>query len=98
MLERDDLAGLGPKMRLCDERERRFVRAVLDYPTATQTKWARIAGYSSSSAGSLKVQGHKVSHRRRVLDAVAEETGQYVWLGGAIGIAGLVKIAMDPTH
>jgi hypothetical protein len=46
MLERDDLAGLGPKMRLCDERERRFVRAMLDYPTATQTKWARIAGYS----------------------------------------------------
>jgi hypothetical protein len=90
---------LGPKMRRLDQRERRFAWAMLEYPTATQAKWAEIAGYGGEKATprSLRVQGHQVARRQRILDAVAEETPKRLALAGLIGIMGLMKIASDPT-
>lgn len=89
---------IGPKMARCDERERAYVRAMLDYPTALNGRWAKLAGYGGPNATPLSMRqiGHRVRHRQRVIDAVEEETWKRVKLGGAIGLAGLVKIASNP--
>ena len=85
-------------MRRLSEKERRFVYAMVVYPTAKPSKWARLAGYSDASKDGLRIAGHYVVHRQRVLDAVAEETHKRVQFGGAIAIGGLVAIASDPKH
>lgn len=91
---------MGPAMRALDERQRAFVLAVLQYPTATRQKWTRIAGYGTEGSSSLyhRVQGHRLMSSRRIQAAIKEETDNRVKLGGAIGIAGLIAMASDPKH
>jgi hypothetical protein len=78
-----------------NERQRAFVRACVDRPTASGAEWARAAGYSDV-ADAAKVRAHYLWHNDRILAAITEETAKRVKFGGLIGIAGLIKMASDP--
>lgn len=64
------VSDFGPKMLLCNERERKFVwNYVLNGGNGADA--ARAAGYSDA-AEACKVRAHEALHRDRVLDAMHE--------------------------
>lgn len=68
---------LGPKMEACSANERRFVWAfVVEAMDATNA--ARAAGYTDSGNGAIRVRGHQLRYRERVIDAM-EELGRRVF-------------------
>lgn len=93
-LEADDF---GPKMALLTERQRAFVRLVIEYPTASKWRVAKLAGFSGIVA-TLKVTAHRLMHSDKVIDALEEETRKRLKYGGFVGVARLVKMASEPNH
>ena len=73
---------IGPKLSVCNERERAFVWHLLTDADGNATQAAKSAGYqdganprSRGSDGALRVQAHALMHRDRVLAAI-EEVGR----------------------
>jgi hypothetical protein len=65
---------IGPKMQACSAMERLFVWfAVVEGLDATNA--ARRAGYADNNNGGIRVRGHELSHRERVIEAM-EEVGR----------------------
>ena len=62
-------------MRALNERQRRFVLALIETPGLTQREAARRAGYSDKSEGA-KVRGHYLAHSPAVQAALREEAGK----------------------
>jgi len=92
-----DAGMLGPEMLRLTGRQRRFVRLILEYPTAPLWKIMRHAGYGTetSSNASLRVMGCSLVHNERILAAMREETSRAIPRGAMVGIAGLIEIATD---
>lgn len=65
---------MGPKMQACSAPERLFVWFVA-VEGLDATNAAREAGYTDSGSGSIRVAGHRLSHRERVIEAL-EEVGR----------------------
>lgn len=84
-------------MRRLTEKQRAFVRAVVERPTAKGETLSRVAGFENTPGGH-RVHAHRLLHSQKILDAIDEETDKRVRLGGVIGIAALVKIASNPKH
>lgn len=95
-----DAGGLyGPAMGACNERQRRFVLALLDLGGRDATEAARRAGYSPGAAsdnkGGLHVQAHRLMHDPRVLEAIREESIARMRSDGLALTHDLLEIAHD---
>jgi len=90
----------GPAMRALNDRQQRFVQALIQYPTATPGRLAELAGYGSetSSEANMRQIGWRLFHHEGVLAAVHEETAKTLRRGGIVGISGLLEIATDQKH
>lgn len=86
----------GPAMTACNERERAFVLALLE-TGSNMARAAEIAGYGGVE-GSARTAGWRLSHRKRVVAAVKEETETRINLGAAVAGAALLGIVADPLH
>lgn len=90
---------LGPKMRACGERERKFVWFyVTGDGNASQA--ARDAGYADPgpASGSIRVQASVLMHRDRVLEAI-EEVGRKAFRGLlAPAIKATAALINNPVH
>lgn len=63
-------------MRSLNERQQRFVLAMIEQPGISQTRAAELAGYSAASDGAIRVTGHRLAHDERVLAALHEVASQ----------------------
>src|SRR5262245_53088381 len=95
----DSDAELGQAMLALNERQRKFVRAVIDLGrggVVDNTKAAEIAGYSTNSRGALRVTAHTLAHDARIQAAVLEESRKSINLAaGVIATAVVEEIAMN---
>lgn len=90
---------LGPAMRALTDRQRRFVRMYLDYPTARDYVLAKMAGYSANSAVAIRVAAHRLLHTPGVLAAINEEIDKrFKGKGVAISQRALFRIASTDGH
>lgn len=91
---------LGPKMLACSERERLFVWAFLEQGCCDAADAARKAGCSDPGpqSSAIRVRGHELRHRQRVIDAM-REVGQ-AYFGGLLLPAVLAAEDMitNPRH
>lgn len=91
---------LGPKMQACSEQEQRFVWAFLEQGCADASEAARKAGYSDPGphSSTIRVRGHELRHRRRVVEAMQEVARSY--FGGLLLPAVLAAEDMitNPKH
>jgi hypothetical protein len=73
---------LGPKMQACTERERKFVWFYVTDDDGNASEAARKAGYADPGlqSATIRVTGHKLMHRERVLAAL-EEVGRKAFRG-----------------
>jgi len=97
-VEAPDEASFGPAMQALNERQRLFVRAMVQFPAAKAAKLARMAGYGVVEGSSTRVMdqiGYRLVHDDKVLAAVHEETEKAIRRGGLVGIAGMIEIATD---
>ncbi len=89
----------GPAMLELTEKQRKFVLAMAADPLGNATKWARTAGYSQESQGSIRVAGCKVLHDEKVQAAAREVAAAHLNLFGPIlASTGLLRIAKNPKH
>lgn len=92
---------LGPKMQACSERERRFVWFYFQNAAEGRinaTDAARQAGYADNGGGSVRVKGHQLMHRDRVLAAI-EEVGRKAFRGLLIPtIMAAKNVVENPKH
>jgi len=101
MLMDDDIsdeAHLGPKMRRLTERQRRFVLAALNFPTAKGWQLARAAGYPTKSHGYLRLAAHRNLHNEDVLEALHEEAGKRLRASAVLGVSVMARIAATDGH
>lgn len=91
---------LGPKMKACSERERLFVWAFLEQGCQDASDAARKAGFSDPGpqSSSIRVRGHELRHRPRVIEAMQEVARMY--FGGLLLPAVLAAEDMitNPKH
>lgn len=91
---------LGPKMRACNERERKFVWFYVTNNDDNRAQAARDAGYSDAAEGA-KVRAHELMQRERVLAAI-EEVGRKAFRGLLIpavrATAALIEKPDHPDH
>lgn len=92
---------LGPKMQACSEKERRFVWFYITDDEQNATEAARKAGYLDTDTGAIRVRGHALMHRERVLAAI-EEVGRKAFRGLLIpavrATRKLIEAEKHPDH
>src|ERR1700687_4993056 len=89
----------GPAMEACTELERAFIEAYFEHPNYTPGQLAEIAGYAKGTNPSqLRVTGHRVIHKEKVIAAINEETSKRMRGAGFIGVVGIIKVAMNEAH
>ena len=76
---------------------RRYVVMWCEHPNFGPKALAKAAGYQGDD-NCLAVTGHRVSHDKKVLAAMDEEASKRLRYGGAIGVAAVVKIALNEAH
>lgn len=91
---------LGPKMLACSVQERKFVLAYLQNGGKDATAAARAAGYSDPGmhSSAIRVRGHEVLHRQRVLEAIKEVGNKYFQALLIPAIAAMEDLIDNPKH
>ena len=87
----------GPAMLALSPMMRRYVVMWCEHPNFGPKALAKAAGYQGDD-NCLAVTGHRVSHDKKVLAAMDEEASKRLRYGGAIGVAAVVKIALNEAH
>ena len=93
---------LGPAMRVLNERQRLFVRALLlekpGYGSATRAY--RKAGYGKTSkAATQSKEAHKMLRDDRIIAALAEEAKKVIrGIGHAEAVSALLNMVRSPDH
>jgi hypothetical protein len=87
----------GPKMQSLTQRQREFVYAMLEYPSASATRWAELAGYRGGP-DTWKVKGCLNKRDPAIWNACAEEVERRFKGAGALSIGALIKIVENPDH
>jgi phage terminase small subunit len=87
---------LGPKMQVCNERERLFVWHYVTGEDGDATAAARLAGYTDNDTGAIRVRAHALMHRDRVLAAIEEVAGKAFRGLLAPAVRATRKIINDP--
>lgn len=92
-------SSLGPAMRaLPSDNMRRFVIALSELGTLNYTRAAAMAGYSTESNGSLRVQASRLAHDPRVIAAIHEESDRRLHAGQLVAVSNLLKLVENPMH
>ena len=100
--EQENWGELGPAMRVLNERQRLFVRALLmekpGYGAATDA--FRKAGYGKTSkAATQSKEAHKMLRDDRIIAAIAEEAKKVIrGIGHAEAVSALLNMVRDPEH
>lgn len=94
----EDLSTYGPAMQALTPKQRAFVEAYMEHPTWIPRQLAELAGYSATSRNSITVYSHRLMKDERILAAMNEEAGKRLKTGGLIGVAAVVKIALNESH
>jgi hypothetical protein len=94
----EDLEGYGPAMSACTPLQRRFVELFHDHPTWNAVQLAEAAGSKATTRESMRVTGQRLMHDDKVLAAMNEEACKRIKTGGMIGVAAVVKIALNESH
>jgi phage terminase small subunit len=68
----------GPKMQVLNDRQKRFVLALVEDPMMSKAEAARVAGYSDVKEG-CKVRACELMQDKRVVDALHEQAGKRLW-------------------
>lgn len=94
---------LGPKMQACSERERRFVWAFLENGCEDAADAARKAGCSDPGpqSSAIRVRGHELRHRPRVIEAMQEVARQYfggLLLPAVLAAEDMITNKKHPDH
>lgn len=98
MADETDDGRLGPAMSRLNERQRRFVWALLDQRKRNLGMAARKAGYCVTSWGGQRVAGHRLSHDERVMAAIQEEASRRLESSAYMAADVLVQIASNPQE
>lgn len=93
-----DEAALGPCMRALNERQRRFVIAMLEMPSADHTNAARLAGYSDPGNSGIRAQATRLAHAPKIQAAIQEEARKRMGALQILAISRVGEIAADPLH
>jgi hypothetical protein len=88
----------GPAMSALNERQRRFVLAMMSDPYGSATSWAKAAGYSDVAEG-CKVRASELLRHPKV-EAATQEVARALMMtvGPVLAVAGLLRVAGDPEH
>src|SRR5262245_31332771 len=92
-------AEMGPAMLTLNERQRKFVCAVIELGRVgivNNAKAAELAGYSANSRGALRVRAHELAHDTRIQAAMLEESQRTLSLAAsAVATPVVIEIAMS---
>ena len=100
--EPENWGELGPAMRVLNERQRLFVRALLaekpGYGSATRAY--RKAGYGpTSKAATQSKEAHHLLRNDRIIAAIAEESKKVIrGIGHAEAVSALLNMVRSPEH
>ena len=89
---------LGPAMLALNERQRKFVHALMMQARKSNSRAARMAGYSATSSLLLRVTGHRLAHDPKVIAAIREETASRIQSSALMAADVLFEIANDPKQ
>lgn len=90
---------LGPAMRaLSNDLQRRFVYAYTRLGTGDASEAARVAGYTDTKTGAIRVTAHRLMHHKLVMEAIREEAAKRIDGAVVVAISGLIDIAADKNH
>ena len=95
--ELTEIDDYGPAMLALSPMMRRYVVMWCEHPNFGPKALAKAAGYQGDD-NCLAVTGHRVSHDKKVLAAMDEEASKRLRYGGVIGVAAVVKIALNEAH
>jgi phage terminase small subunit len=84
----------GPAMSALNERQRKFVIAMLEIPGCSYARAAREAGYSDVADGA-KVRGHHAAHNPAVQLAIREEAGKRLNSLSVVAATVMMDIMLD---
>lgn len=92
----DDLE-YGPAMLALKESQRAFVNALLQQSEQNYTR-AYMSAYPDASYDTANVNGIRLAHNSKILDALHEEAGNRLRSAALLGASVIRQIANDPTH
>jgi len=95
IIEPDD--DYGPEMSCLNEQQRRFVYHYLQTGGMDATASAIAAGYTQNRAAA-QVTAHRLTHNKRIINAVREEADRRLRMGAILASSTLIQIASDPMH
>jgi phage terminase small subunit len=100
MTNRPDFGSPGPAMQELNEKQQKFVLALVNGPLGYGRLIAayEAAGYKSGKRSSLGKEAHRLSRDPRVVEAVAEESKKVTRLGHHEAVAALMNLIRDPSH
>ncbi len=84
----------GPAMAALNERQRKFVMAMLLIPGCSHARAAREAGYSDVKEGA-KVRGHYAAHNPKIQEAIREEAGRRLSSLSVIAANVMMDVMLD---
>lgn len=97
----DSEENLGPCMSALNERQRAFVRALIERPKCTFMLAARLAGFGvpGSSSHVLRQIGYRLAHQENIISAIQEEARRGILSQGTlVGFRVLLQIAQNDGH
>jgi hypothetical protein len=99
-VEITEIVEYGEAMSALTQLQRNFVNQWLDHANWSGTALAEAAGYATGPPGSntLTTTAYRLTHDPKVLAAMDEEASKRMRSGGAIGVAAVVKIALNESH
>ena len=89
-------ASQGPAMQALTEKQRCFVRAMVDQGGLNFRQAAQAAGYLGD-ANALGVAGHRLAHDPRIQEAIKEVGLKMLHSGAIIAVKTVIEIAGDVT-
>jgi phage terminase small subunit len=98
--DQEDRQSYGPAMLACTPKERLFVEQVMEGKPFADA--ARVTGFGNedgtSSANTLARIGYRLSHRDRVIGAIAEEAKKMVRTAVPSAVKAVKEIVTSPFH
>lgn len=83
-------------MAALNDRQRRFVLAMIEHPGISQARAAELAGYQNSPGG-MRVHGHYCAHHPGVQAAIREEAGKRLTGLSLLAAGVMAEVMLDPA-
>lgn len=89
-----DNARFGPAMAALNDRQKKFVLAMLEFGSLNHTRCALAAGYTGDDK-TMRVTAHRLAHDDKVQAAIKEEARRRLNAGSLMAVSRLLQIADD---